>query len=75
MRPDDLSQSPRQVGEWVFLELANIYAALDRPCDAAQTIMNWIAIDPATRNTARAHKLVDTYAARGCGDTPKPDSL
>jgi tetratricopeptide (TPR) repeat protein len=70
----DLSQSPRQVGEWVFLELANLYAALDRPCDAAQTIMNWIAIDPATRNTARAHKLIETYAARRCGVTPKPDS-
>jgi tetratricopeptide (TPR) repeat protein len=70
----DLSQSPRQVGEWVFLELANLYAALDRPCDAAQTIMNWIAIDPATRNTPRAHKLVETYAARRCGIAPKIDS-
>lgn len=70
----DLSQSTRQVGEWVFLELANLYAALNRPCDAAQTIMIWIAVDPATRNTARAHKLVETYAARGCTVTPKPDS-
>jgi tetratricopeptide (TPR) repeat protein len=70
----DLSQSPRQVGEWVFLELADLYAALDRPCDAAQTITTWIAIDPATRSTARAHKLVETYAARGCAVTRKPDS-
>jgi tetratricopeptide (TPR) repeat protein len=70
----DLSQSQRQVGEWVFLELADLYAALDRPCDAAQTILSWIAIDPATRNTARAHKLVETYAARGCVATPKPGS-
>ncbi len=36
----NLSPSPRQVGEWVFLELANLYAALERPCDAAQTIMS-----------------------------------
>jgi tetratricopeptide (TPR) repeat protein len=70
----DLSPSPRQVGEWVFLELANLYAALERPCDAAQTIMNWVAIDPTTRNTAHAHKLVETYAARGCAVAPKPDS-
>jgi tetratricopeptide (TPR) repeat protein len=70
----DLSQSPHQVGEWVFLELADVYAALDRPCDAAQTIMAWVAIDPTTRNTARAHKLVETYAARGCVVTPKPGS-
>ena len=35
--------------------------------------MDWIAIDPATRNTARAHKLVETYAAR-CAIAPKPDS-
>ena len=66
-----LSQSPRQVGEWVYLELANLYAALHRPCDAAQTIVNWITIDPATRNTARAHKLVETYAARGCAAPPR----
>ena len=66
-----LSQSPRQVGEWVYLELANLYAALHRPCDAAQTIVNWITIDPATRNTARAHKLVETYAARGCAVPPR----
>jgi tetratricopeptide (TPR) repeat protein len=70
----DLSPSPRQVGEWVFLELANLYAALQQPCDAAQTIMSWVAIDPATRNTARAHKLVETYAARGCAVARKPDS-
>ena len=73
----DLSPSPRQVGEWVFVELANLYAALDRPCDAAQTIASWIAIDPATRNTARAHKLVETYASGGCSaaPTPKPNAL
>ena len=70
----DLSQSPRQVGEWVFFELANLYASLDRPCDAAQTIISWIAIDPATRNTPRAHKLVETYAAGRCAVAPKPDS-
>jgi tetratricopeptide (TPR) repeat protein len=70
----DLSASPKQVGEWVFLELADIYAALDRPCDAAQTIASWVAIDPAIRNTARAHKLVETYAARGCVINPKPNS-
>jgi Flp pilus assembly protein TadD len=71
----DLSQSPRQIGEWVFIELANLYAALDRPCDAAQTIMTWIAIDPATRNTARAHKHVETYAAAGrCAVAPKSGS-
>jgi tetratricopeptide (TPR) repeat protein len=70
----DLNPSPRQVAEWVFLELADLYAALDRPCDAAQTIINWVAIDPATRNTARAHKLVETYAGRGCAVAPKPDA-
>jgi len=70
----DLSPSPRQVGEWVFLELADLYATLDRPCDAAQTIIAWVAIDPTARNTARAHKLVETYAARGCAAARKPDS-
>ena len=70
----DLNPSPNKVGEWVFFELADLYATLDRPCDAAQTIVDWVAIDPTTRNTARAHKLVETYAARGCAAARKPDS-
>ncbi|MBR1086985.1 tetratricopeptide repeat protein [Bradyrhizobium manausense] len=69
-----LSPSPRQVGEWVFLELANLYASLDRPCDAVETIMSWIAIDPPSRNTARAQKLMETYGAQRCGPAPKSDS-
>jgi tetratricopeptide (TPR) repeat protein len=68
----DLNPSPRQVGEWVFLELADLYATLDRPCDAAKTIVDWVAIDPAARNTMQAHKLVETYAARGCALAPRP---
>jgi tetratricopeptide (TPR) repeat protein len=68
----DLNPSPNKVGEWVFLELADLYATLDRPCDAAKTIVDWVAIDPTVRNTARAHKLAETYAARGCILAPKP---
>jgi hypothetical protein len=44
-------------------------ATQDQSCDAAQTIMTWIALD-----TAGAHKLVETYAAGRCAVAPKSGS-
>jgi tetratricopeptide (TPR) repeat protein len=63
----ELTRNPRDVGEWVFVELANIYAANGRPCDAASAIMAFVAIDPAGRNTAKARKMIEVYTAKGCG--------
>jgi tetratricopeptide (TPR) repeat protein len=67
-----LSRSPREVGEWVFVELANLFATLGRPCDAARTILVWVAIDPATRDTLRARKLIADYSAGGCRNGAAP---
>jgi tetratricopeptide (TPR) repeat protein len=67
-----LSRSPRDVGEWVFVELANLFATLGRPCDAARTILAWVAIDPATRDTLRARKLIADYSAGGCRNDAAP---
>lgn len=62
----ELQKDPRGIGEWVFVEMANIYAAMGRPCDAATTILAWVAIDPATRDTMAARKKVEAYSAQGC---------
>jgi tetratricopeptide (TPR) repeat protein len=57
---------PRNVRDAVFVEMANIYVALGRPCDGAAAIVAWIALAPASRNTPQARKVVQEYAARGC---------
>jgi tetratricopeptide (TPR) repeat protein len=61
-----LTKNIRDVGEWVFVEMANLYAAMDRPCDAASAIMAFVALDPASRNTGQASKMIEVYSARGC---------
>jgi aspartyl protease family protein len=68
----ELTRNPRDVGEWVFVELANIYAAIGRPCDAASAIMAFVAIDPAGRNTVQTRKMIEVYTTKGCGQKIAP---
>jgi tetratricopeptide (TPR) repeat protein len=65
-----LQKNPRNTGDWVFVELANIYAAMGRHCDAATAIEDWAAIDPPARDTPNSRKMVEEYSARGCTKTP-----
>jgi tetratricopeptide (TPR) repeat protein len=62
----ELQKNRASVNERVFREMANIFLATGEPCKAAETILAWIAIAPATRATPAARKLVDEYAAKGC---------
>jgi tetratricopeptide (TPR) repeat protein len=62
----ELAKNPRDVGEWVFTEMANIYLSLGEACEAATSVSAWIAIDPTARNTMRAQKMRDEFLARGC---------
>jgi tetratricopeptide (TPR) repeat protein len=71
----ELQKDPRDIGEWVFVEMANVYAAMGRPCDAAVTIMAWAAIDPSVRNTLQTRKMVEQYSAKGCGQNPAPTDI
>jgi tetratricopeptide (TPR) repeat protein len=71
----ELQKEPRNVGEWVFIEMANIFVAIDRPCDAAATILAWAAIDPSVRNTLKVRKMVAEYSAKGCPQNPSPQDL
>jgi hypothetical protein len=63
----ELQHNPRAVNEKVFMELANIYAATGKPCDAATIILGWVALAPTARNTSKARKMIEEYAAQGCG--------
>src|SRR5262249_26085579 len=70
----ELYKNPGDIGEWVFAELANIYATMGRPCDAVATILAWVAIDPSVRNTLSARKRVEAYSAKGCAPDRPPES-
>lgn len=71
----ELQKNPRDIGEWVFLELANIYAAMGRPCEAMTVILAWIAIDPSVRNTPTARKKAEAYSPTGCAQRQPPTDL
>jgi len=62
----ELQKDRAKVNERVFQEMANIFLATGEPCKAAETILAWIVIAPATRATPAARKVVDEYAAHGC---------
>jgi len=62
----ELTRNRRDIGEWVFTEMANVFMALGQPCDAGASIAAWVGIDPLNRNTSRAQKLRDEFLARGC---------
>jgi tetratricopeptide (TPR) repeat protein len=71
----ELQKNPRDVAERVFVEMANIYAAMGRPCDAAVTILAWVAIDSSVRNTLKTRRMVEEYSAKGCAQNPVPTDI
>jgi tetratricopeptide (TPR) repeat protein len=70
----ELTKDQHSVGDWVFVEMANIYAAIGRPCEAATAIMAWVAIDPSVRDTPTARKKAEAYAAQGCAPQRPPET-
>jgi tetratricopeptide (TPR) repeat protein len=68
----ELFKEPIKLREAVFLEMANIYLALGKPCEAATTILTWISLDPKARGTLQALRRAGEYAARGCPTGPQP---
>lgn len=49
----------------VFLRMAEVYAALDRFCEATAPINMWVSLDPASRDTSRTQKMISDYEAKG----------
>ena len=60
-----LEASPRAVGSWVFFEMSDLYAASKHFCEAIGPIQDYVALDPATRNTGKAQRLMESYATEG----------
>jgi aspartyl protease family protein len=49
----------------VFLRMAEVYAALNRYCEAAAPINMWVSLDPASRDTSQTQKMISDYDAKG----------
>jgi len=49
----------------VFLRLAEVYAALNRFCEATAPINMWVSLDPASRDTSQSQKIISDYEAKG----------
>ena len=49
----------------VFVHMAEVYAALNRYCEAAAPISMWVALDPASRDTSQTQKMISDYEAKG----------
>ncbi len=48
--------------------MAEVYAALNRFCEATAPINMWVSLDPAGRDTSRTQKIISDYEAKGnCG--------
>jgi tetratricopeptide (TPR) repeat protein len=69
----ELFHDRARVHERLFVELANAYVAVGKPCEAAFTLFSWIALDPTRRSTQGARKRVEEYGALGCRNLPAFD--
>jgi clan AA aspartic protease (TIGR02281 family) len=49
----------------VFHRMAEVYAALNRFCEATAPINMWVSLDPASRDTSRTQKMISDYEAKG----------
>jgi aspartyl protease family protein len=55
----------KAISSRVFMRLAEVYAGLNRFCEAAAPINMWVSLDPASRDTSRSQKMISDYEAKG----------
>ena len=60
-----LTNNQAALREAVFTEMAALYAAEDRFCEAMAPIEAYVAIAPQQRDTPRTRQLIDGYSRRG----------
>jgi tetratricopeptide (TPR) repeat protein len=71
----ELQKNPVLLRERLFIEMANIYVAMGRPCDAAASMLAFVKLDLAKRNTPGMHKMIEEYLAKGCAQLDAPETL
>jgi len=66
----------RRIGSQVFTALANAHAALGEFCEAATSILTWVALDPAGHDTNQSRKMVADYEQQGnCTSAKQPQKV
>ncbi len=55
----------KEISSRAFLRMAEVYAALNRFCEATSPINMWVSLDPASRDTSRTRKIISDYEAKG----------
>jgi clan AA aspartic protease (TIGR02281 family) len=64
-RAIDLSGNKANLGSWVFEEMAALYAAEGRFCEALSPIETYISLGGAEQANDRASRIIDDYAEKG----------
>ncbi len=65
----------KKISSRVFLKMASAYAALQEFCEATAPINQWVALDPATRDTSQTQKIIADYEQQGnCVSSTEPRS-
>jgi clan AA aspartic protease (TIGR02281 family) len=63
-----LSGTPSRVAGFVFYDIARMYAALGRFCDAITPVETFVAFDPGARRTRQSISMIAEYSRKGgCG--------
>jgi aspartyl protease family protein len=63
----------KSISSRVFLRMAGAYAALKQFCEATAPINQWVALDPATRDTSQTQKIIADYERQGnCVSSAEP---
>lgn len=66
----------KSISSRVFLQMAKAYAALKQFCEATAPINQWVAIDPATRDTSQTQKIIADYEQQGnCVSSSAPQKV
>lgn len=61
----DLTQNKANLGAWVFEEMAALYAAQGRFCEALSPIETYISLGDADRANERTNQILDDYTQKG----------
>ncbi len=66
----DLMPNPAQAASWVYYDLAHLAAKLDMPCEAVNTLRDYIAYDQVTRRTPQLESLLEKWQKEGNCQSP-----
>ena len=61
----ELYGDKKRISSRVFVRMSDAYAALGQFCEAASSILTWVALDPVNHDTSATRKIISDYEQRG----------